>query len=448
MAAPGRRVAARPITELQLREDTGSHRRPDVLLPPTEPGAAAAAARRPAPRWSSAPWSLAWAGLFSWLSVQRYRGFSTGRFDLGNMVQAVWSTAHGPLPRHDRRLGHPVQPARRPRRSGAGALRAALDGVVEPRDAAGGPGRDRLAGSAARLLARAPLARRRPPRGGRGGALPDGAGPHARHAVRLPPGHARGAAPAVLHLGGRGGALGRPSPSAPPWRCCARSRWGCSSPPSRSGSGSATPTRRRAAVVLGAGALAWVVIAFAVILPAFALKGDQPAPQPLLVARRQPRRDPPQLRDAPLGGGRDRPDARAHRLRDRPARRPCCSSPLAAPLLAAGGAAAAGDQPLRQHRPRPDRRVPLRGAARPGARRRVAPRPGPAARPEPAGPPRPPAGRLGEDGGPAGGGHAPDGGVPRAAAPLGLAARGMGQLPRCTPSPSTLTPAPSRRPST
>ena len=94
MAAPGRRVAARPITELQLREDTGSHRRPDVLLPPTEPE------QRRRLRDDRAALLVgvlivAWAGLFSWLSVQRYRGFSTGRFDLGNMVQAVWSTANG-----------------------------------------------------------------------------------------------------------------------------------------------------------------------------------------------------------------------------------------------------------------------------------------------------------------------------------------------------------------
>jgi len=31
------------------------------------------------------------------LSVLRHRAFETGRFDLGNMVQAVWSTAHGHL---------------------------------------------------------------------------------------------------------------------------------------------------------------------------------------------------------------------------------------------------------------------------------------------------------------------------------------------------------------
>jgi uncharacterized membrane protein len=32
---------------------------------------------------------------FGALSVLRHRAFGTGRFDLGNMVQAVWSTAHG-----------------------------------------------------------------------------------------------------------------------------------------------------------------------------------------------------------------------------------------------------------------------------------------------------------------------------------------------------------------
>ena len=37
----------------------------------------------------------AWAAGFSLLSVERYDAFEAGRFDLGNMVQAVWSTAHG-----------------------------------------------------------------------------------------------------------------------------------------------------------------------------------------------------------------------------------------------------------------------------------------------------------------------------------------------------------------
>jgi uncharacterized membrane protein len=47
------------------------------------------------------PRPLLWAAMvsfaagFSALSALRHRAFSTGRFDLGNMVQAVWSTAHG-----------------------------------------------------------------------------------------------------------------------------------------------------------------------------------------------------------------------------------------------------------------------------------------------------------------------------------------------------------------
>jgi uncharacterized membrane protein len=47
------------------------------------------------------PRALLWSAIavytagFSALSVLRHRAFETGRFDLGNMVQAVWSTAHG-----------------------------------------------------------------------------------------------------------------------------------------------------------------------------------------------------------------------------------------------------------------------------------------------------------------------------------------------------------------
>jgi len=37
----------------------------------------------------------AWIAGFAALSVLRQDAFATGRFDLGNMVQAVWSTAHG-----------------------------------------------------------------------------------------------------------------------------------------------------------------------------------------------------------------------------------------------------------------------------------------------------------------------------------------------------------------
>jgi uncharacterized membrane protein len=37
----------------------------------------------------------AYAGGFGSLSILRYHSFNTGRFDLGNMAQAVWATAHG-----------------------------------------------------------------------------------------------------------------------------------------------------------------------------------------------------------------------------------------------------------------------------------------------------------------------------------------------------------------
>ncbi len=42
-------------------------------------------------------WTLigAWSAGFSALSIERHDAFNTGRFDMGNMVQAVWSTAHG-----------------------------------------------------------------------------------------------------------------------------------------------------------------------------------------------------------------------------------------------------------------------------------------------------------------------------------------------------------------
>jgi uncharacterized membrane protein len=39
--------------------------------------------------------TAAWIAGFAALSVLRQDAFSTGRFDMGNMVQAVWSTAHG-----------------------------------------------------------------------------------------------------------------------------------------------------------------------------------------------------------------------------------------------------------------------------------------------------------------------------------------------------------------
>jgi uncharacterized membrane protein len=39
--------------------------------------------------------AAAWIAAFAALAVVRQKAFFTGRFDMGNMVQAVWSTAHG-----------------------------------------------------------------------------------------------------------------------------------------------------------------------------------------------------------------------------------------------------------------------------------------------------------------------------------------------------------------
>ena len=50
---------------------------------------------RPRPKillWTA---TAAYAVGFGALSILQYRAYSTGRFDLGNMAQAVWATAHG-----------------------------------------------------------------------------------------------------------------------------------------------------------------------------------------------------------------------------------------------------------------------------------------------------------------------------------------------------------------
>jgi uncharacterized membrane protein len=82
---------------------------------------------RPRAEWArrrpSLPHAAVWAmmavyaALFAYLSVARHRAFWTGRFDVGNMVQAAWSTAQGrPLETTDilgrqfNRLGAHVDP--------------------------------------------------------------------------------------------------------------------------------------------------------------------------------------------------------------------------------------------------------------------------------------------------------------------------------------------------
>src|SRR5258706_8403976 len=39
--------------------------------------------------------AFAWLALFLIYGVARHFAFATARFDLGNMTQALWSTAHG-----------------------------------------------------------------------------------------------------------------------------------------------------------------------------------------------------------------------------------------------------------------------------------------------------------------------------------------------------------------
>ncbi|HMM49838.1 MAG TPA: DUF2079 domain-containing protein [Miltoncostaeaceae bacterium] len=54
-----------------------------------------ASARRVGPYGWLAAMGAAYTVVFSWLAIARYRSFWAGRFDLGNMTQALWSTAHG-----------------------------------------------------------------------------------------------------------------------------------------------------------------------------------------------------------------------------------------------------------------------------------------------------------------------------------------------------------------
>jgi uncharacterized membrane protein len=70
-------------------------------------------------------WTLTlWAAMTGWAAVlfliahRRYTGFLEGRFDLGNMVQAVWSTAHG----------HPLEVTH----SATGEQMTRLGGHVDP----------------------------------------------------------------------------------------------------------------------------------------------------------------------------------------------------------------------------------------------------------------------------------------------------------------------------
>ena len=103
----------------------------------------------------------AFAAGFSALAVLRHEAFNSGRFDLGNMVQVVWSTAHGdPLRMTDLERRADLA-ARRPHRRPAGGVRPALARLAEPvapprrrRPSSSGSARSPCSGSLASTSAR------------------------------------------------------------------------------------------------------------------------------------------------------------------------------------------------------------------------------------------------------------------------------------------------------
>ena len=138
--------------------------------------------------WAAA---AAFAACFGTLAVLRHRAFASGRFDLGNMTQAVWSTANGDVLSVTRRARKADLAARLPLRPDLDPVRPAVVALARPRAASRRPSRGGRDGSAARLLARSEAPRRRVA-GGRAGAgvLALGAGAVA-DGERLPPGRAR-----------------------------------------------------------------------------------------------------------------------------------------------------------------------------------------------------------------------------------------------------------------
>ena len=159
-------------------------------------------------------WSLA---LFATVRSD-YLEFRLARFDLGNMVQAVWSTAHGrPLEMTDA-SGRADHPPREPRRSDPRRCSRRSGSLAPtPAHARRGPDRGVRARRAPRLLARSP-----PPRLGEGrrparARVPRLSVARLDGARRLPPGDARDPALSLRDLVPRHGPALAPSPSARSW---------------------------------------------------------------------------------------------------------------------------------------------------------------------------------------------------------------------------------------
>ena len=94
VTAPGRRVAARPITELQLREDTGPAgvRRAAASDPSPSRGGGCATT---APRWSSAPWWWCGPGSSRGCPCSATAASRRGGSTSGTWSRRVWSTTQG-----------------------------------------------------------------------------------------------------------------------------------------------------------------------------------------------------------------------------------------------------------------------------------------------------------------------------------------------------------------
>ena len=78
----------------------------------------------------------AYAAGFAALSILRHRAFNTGRYDLGNMVQTVWNTAHGHFLQMTSGDGGQISRLGRALRPDPRRVRAALVDLAEPGDAA------------------------------------------------------------------------------------------------------------------------------------------------------------------------------------------------------------------------------------------------------------------------------------------------------------------------
>ena len=362
---PGRRVAARQITEVDPGGDTGRRQLP--VPPPVErPGPAPGGGRRCGAGRDRARWpSGGWRGVRGRLLLA-----------VGAALPRASPPAASTSGTWSRRSGAPPQGRLLDTTDVSGVQFNRLGAHVDPVLALFAPLWWVWSSPEMLLVAQAVivstgalpafwLGRRwlgddRLAAGGRG-RLPALPGAAARDALRLPPGDARRAAPAVLHLGRGGGALG----GARGLRDARRAHTGAGGPDARGAGGVWLWSSPRPAPG-GGGARGGRPrvgrVAVAVIMPAFAIDGSNPH-----MGRYS------SLGDSPIDIALTfvtRPwDAIA--IVATPGRAlylvgllvPLLLLPLAAPVLALARLPQLAHQPLRQRRPGADRGLPLRRRA-------------------------------------------------------------------------------------